>query len=276
MSKTFRTGATLGALAACALLTGPAAYAQSGQLTNTSYQEDFNDLPSTGSSTVTASTATTPGLVSNRDPLATSTGTANAGSLYSFGVAGVNPASDRALGAIVSSSIPTIQLGLRIENNTGTTLSSFDLSYIGEQYRNANSLSQSLTFDYIISSTLAPANGFVGGTYTPVSSLEFIAPATGGTGVAVDGNAPANRRNLGATSLSTASATTTSGLWGQGDFLYLRWTEVRPASGSSHGLAIDDVNLVVAIPEPGTFALALLGMGPLGVVAARRRKSAQK
>jgi hypothetical protein len=44
-------------------------------------------------------------------------------------------------------------------------------------------------------------------------------------------------------------------------------------TGFTNGLALDNVSMHVMLPEPGTFALAGLGLLPLGYMFRRRRKN---
>ncbi len=44
-------------------------------------------------------------------------------------------------------------------------------------------------------------------------------------------------------------------------------------TGFTNGLALDNVSFHAKLPEPGTFALAGLGLLPLGYMIRRRRKN---
>jgi hypothetical protein len=44
-------------------------------------------------------------------------------------------------------------------------------------------------------------------------------------------------------------------------------------TGFTNGLALDNVSFHAMLPEPGTFALAGLGLLPLGYMIRRRRKN---
>lgn len=155
-----------------------------------------------------------------------STGTSTTGSAYSFGVAGANPVSDRALGTISSNSTIS-RFGLVLVNTTGRAISQFTLSYIGEQWRNGgNTAAQDLAFEYGVGAT-----GINAGTFTAATALKFTSPTVGSTAAALDGNANANRTAI--------SATVTGLTWGAGQTLVLRWTDAND-SGNDHALAIDD------------------------------------
>jgi len=134
-------------------LAGPLSY------TGGTYSENFDTLPSTGASSVanrgpnyinptwTGATALTGWQMANPTGSATTTeyraqdgslsGSAGRG-VVSFGTTG---SSDRALGALsTSNQIPTF--GLVLTNNTSQLLTSFTLSYTGEQWRRGDAVPQ--------------------------------------------------------------------------------------------------------------------------------------
>jgi hypothetical protein len=95
-----------------------------------------------------------------------------------------------------------------------------------------------------------------GGTNTMIYGIDF-APAT-----AVDVLLPAMTTSSQFTRFSLLFATpvATSG----------RVVFDQPG-GDNFGLLLDDVRVAVAIPEPGTYALLLAGLGLMGFVVRRRR-----
>jgi hypothetical protein len=110
--------------------------------------ENFNSLAQTGTNAVWTDNSTLVGIYSNRSTFNAGTGSNNAGSLYSFGIAGTNPVTDRALGTVASGSAAPI-FGVKLTNNTGSTITSLDVSYVGEQWRdggNATPVAQTLDF----------------------------------------------------------------------------------------------------------------------------------
>ncbi len=98
--------------------------------------ENFDTLAQTGTGIVWTDNSTIPGWYSTRTTYNSGTGSSNAGALYSFGVAGTNPVTDRALGSVASSGTGTVFQAARLTNNTGATITSLDISYVGEQWRN--------------------------------------------------------------------------------------------------------------------------------------------
>jgi len=121
--------------------------------------EDFNSLAQTGTNVVWTDNSTIPGWYSSRTTYNAGTGSSNTGALYSFGVAGVNPVTDRALGSVGSSGTGTVYWAARFVNNTGATITSLDISYIGEQWRTGGSsnttpsVAQTVDFQYQVANT---------------------------------------------------------------------------------------------------------------------------
>ena len=157
--------------------------------------ENFDSLASSGTGTAWADDSTIPGWWSNRGSYNSGTGGSNTGALYSFGVAGTNPVTDRALGSVASSGTGTVFHAARLTNNTGAAITSLDISYTGEQWRNGgNAAAHMLTFQYqvaapgVVTGANLPATG-----WTTVPELSFTGPITGTIAAALDGNAPANR-----------------------------------------------------------------------------------
>jgi hypothetical protein len=208
-------------------------------------------------------------------------GTANTGSFYSFGSSG---STDRALGGLNADTLSTPQnavpapatleesqmyIGMQIVNNTGVMLTSFRLSYTGEQWRQAgnNGVGQitndRLEFQYSLdpASSVSSPNSL----YTHVSALDFDSPQTTGAISALDGNLAANRTALNSTVSNIA--------WAPGTTLFLRWVDTNypgpdAATRADNGMAIDDLSFS-AVPEPA--CLPLLGLGALLLAGFRRR-----
>ncbi|HOA75177.1 MAG TPA: PEP-CTERM sorting domain-containing protein [Phycisphaerae bacterium] len=182
-------------------------------------------------------------------------GNSGTGSMYSFGSSG---STDRALGCVSSSVIGQGRWGTRFVNNTGITLTEFTLSYVGEQWRDGGaaggSAAQTIVFGYSFDAT------DVGhGTFINVPELNFTSPVFGAaSGVALDGNAAANR---------TLISFTVTGLeWLPGTELWIRWNDP-DHDGNDHALAVDDLSFS-AVPEPAT--LGLLGLAVAGLLIRRR------
>ncbi|MFD0738929.1 nuclease [Lysobacter koreensis] len=201
--------------------------------------QDFDALPASGSAAWTNNT-TLAGWYHARTGTGTTVvannGSSNAGNLYSYGS---GAATERALGSLGSSNAAVGHLfwGVRLQNNTGAPITTLDVSYTGEQWRNSAAAAQTIAFSYLVG---APA---VTGTLaefqaagTAVPALDFTSLITGGTASALDGNLPANR---------AARSTTITGLnIPVGGEILLRWSDP-DQTGADHGLAIDDVSITV-------------------------------
>ncbi|HKG45457.1 MAG TPA: lamin tail domain-containing protein [Pyrinomonadaceae bacterium] len=203
--------------------------------------ENFDTLASTGTGLVWADNTTIAGWYSSRVTYNTGTGSSNTGALYSFGVAGTNPVTDRALGSVGSGGTGTILYGVRFVNNTGNTITSLDINYNGEQWRTGGSstatpsVAQTAEFEYqvanagVITAINTPATGWL--AHDP---LDFTSPIFGTTvGAALDGNAAANR---------TAKSSTIALTLLPGQEVWLRWRDIDHAN-NDHGLAVDDLSV---------------------------------
>lgn len=154
-------------------------------------------------------------------------GSSTSAAAYSYGP---SASSDRALGSLGGTHVAN--LGWRLINNTGQTLTQFTLTYRGEQWRVGGSANvNKLDFAYRITSTLT--TDIDGTSFTFFPGLDFTSPLTVvGSGFAVNGNLTTNS--------SERSATVTGINWPNGQMLILRWRDT-DETGSDDGLAIDDV-----------------------------------
>jgi len=204
---------------------------------DTAYTQNFDTLPSSGT-TAWTSNSTVPGWYSVRTGTGTSIvadiGTSTGGNLYSYGAAA---ASDRALGTLGSGNATAGSFfhGVRLANNTGGTITSLDVAYVGEQWRNSAAAAQTVAFSYLVGSpTVSGTLTEFQSAGTAVTNLDFTSPITGGVAGPLDGNAAANR---------TAKSFTITGLSiPNGTEIMLRWSDP-DHSGADHGLAIDDVSI---------------------------------
>jgi len=147
----------------------------------------------------------------------------------SIGNIGTTGSVDRALGSMPKTASGDLFYQVAIKNDTASPISSFVLSYTGEQWANAPSTNpDSLTLWF---SDNNPASGFV----TMGAAFTFTAPKFSATGV-LDGNLAANRKLISAT--FTPAAPT-------GNTFYLRWYD-RNDPAQDHLLAIDDLSVTPA------------------------------
>lgn len=225
--------------------------------------ENFDTLPASGSATWT-NNSTIPGWYHARTGTGTTIvandGSSNAGNLYSYGT-GTN--TDRALGSLGSgnAAVGNLFWGVRLQNNTGSTITSLDVSYTGEQWRNSAAAAQAITFSYLVGSpTVTGSLAEFQSAGVPVTNLDFTSPITGGTAGALNGNSAANRvsRSFTITGLNIPNGTE----------IMLRWSDP-DHTGTDHGLAIDDFS-VTAMGSGGPTTTSPTGVGaasPNSVVA---------
>ena len=195
----------------------------------TPYAQNFDTLAATGTNITWTDNTTLPGWYSTRLTYNAGNGGVGSGTLYSFGA---TSATERALGSVASGSTDTIYYGARLKNNTAAVITSLDVAYTGEQWRNGGNTAQhKLEFSYQISPTVT---SLTAGTWLDADSLDFTGPITGATAIALDGNAPANRVAISA-SISVTIA--------PGAEIMLRWMDINDG-GNDHGLAADDLSVV--------------------------------
>lgn len=168
-----------------------------------------------------------------------------------------------ALGVIVSA-----RYGVALTNTTGFTLQSFFVQYTGELWRFIGpEPAETIVFEYQIfaggTGALTAASG-----WTPVAGLNFTSPNTTAGVTSLNGNLAINR--------TTLSQTINDFAWGNGEELWLRWTDSSTWNGNNnsslglHKNGIDDISFSAAVPEP---RLPLLGaLGVLALLARRKRR----
>jgi len=198
--------------------------------------QNFDALPASGSATW-VNDSTLPGWFHARTGTGTTivanNGASNAGNLYSYGT-GTN--TDRALGSVGSgnAAVGNLFWGILLTNNTGSTISSLDVSYTGEQWRNSAAAAQTVSFSYLTGMGLTGSLAEFQMAGTGVAALDFTSPITGGAAAALDGNSAPNR---------TAIASTITGLSiPNGTEIMLRWSDP-DHTGADHGLSIDDFSV---------------------------------
>src|SRR5436190_5379081 len=141
---------------------------------------------------------------------------------------------------MLSSGTPVnVLTAVRFVNNTGATITSLNISYNGEEWRDggaATPVAQTTFFEYQIANagTITDANT-PGTGWTAFSSLDMTTPTftNTGSGAALDGNLPANRVAKSATVTVTINP---------GQEVWLRWRDINDA-GNDHGLAVDDLSV---------------------------------
>lgn len=224
---------------------GQATFTNSGG--NWTYTQDFNTLTTSTTAVAWADNSSVANVYGQRTGNGTTiignNGGGNGGTLYSYGT---TAATERALGSIGSSNAAagSFAYGIRIKNNTGSTIYSLQVGYVGEQWRNSAATAQTIAFSYITSSTAFASVNLSAGTTLPtgfvaVTGLDFTSPKTGGTAGSLDGNLAANRVSVSGNIIFDTP------LPADGEVI-LRWNDP-DHSGTDHGLSIDDVSLTAGL-----------------------------
>lgn len=174
-------------------------------------------------------------------------GTANGGNTFSFGT---TSATDRALGMLRSGNLIST-IGASFINNSGTLISSLQISYTGEMWRlgTSNTSADRLDFQYstnAISLTI--------GTWVDVDQLDFTSPITSGTVGKLNGNSTANRTLI--------SYEITGLTINPGETFYIRWNDFDVISADD-GLAVDDFSITAIASAADTTPPTLSTLSPL-------------
>ena len=263
---------TANLLLAAGLLAAPAVAFAAGSspapsytLTTTTYTQDFDTLANSGTSQALPAgfQIVELGTGAAADGFyAAGTGSSNAGNTYSFGAAG---STERALGSLASGGVSPIYYGGVFTNGLGGIIQSLAFEYTGEQWRAGTSTDDRLDFQFSLDATEVG-----NGTWTNIDSLDFL-PLTLTGNTALNGNLAANQRLLSGTVSGLSIA--------DGQRFGFRWVDI-DSSGSDHGLGVDNFRLTAtlaqtaAVPEPGTWAMMILGFGAVGASLRRRRAPA--
>ena len=244
------------------LLPAPPVVAQVTPTIGVPYTQNFDTLPATGSATWT-NNSTIPGWFHARTGTGTTivanNGSSNAGNLYSYGCTDANApcnvapnsTTDRALGSLGSgnAAIGNLFWGVRLQNTTGSTITSLNVSYTGEQWRNSAAAAQTVSFSYLVGSpTVTGSLAEFQAAGVAVPQLDFTSPVTGGTAGALNGNLAANRVTLthSITGLNIPNGTE----------VMLRWSDP-DHTGADHGLAIDDFSVTANGTGPAQSSLSI-------------------
>jgi autotransporter-associated beta strand protein len=150
------------------------------------------------------------------------------GATYSYGT---GSDVDRALGSVASGTTIS-SFGATFVNNTATTLTSFTLSYTGEQWRVGSAAANTLAFSYGVGVGSLSAGPFLAAT-----SLNLVSPVVTAGSSALDGNLPANQ--------VAKNATISGFFWAPGTSLTIRWADANDG-GSDDGLAVDNLTFSAA------------------------------
>jgi len=172
--------------------------------------------------------------------------------IKSFGSIGSTPAEngrERSLGSLNLSSQQRISYGVIIENNTGATITSLDVTYTGEVWRvgKTNTAKENLKVSYAVladstARQLRDREKWIGQiTTTEVPSLQFTTPSTltaiqaGQTKTKIDGNNANNQQVVTGTINLSLEA---------GQVVLIRWDDDLMTTDVDQALAIDDIKIV--------------------------------
>jgi MYXO-CTERM domain-containing protein len=172
---------------------------------------------------------------------------------------GTNGSTERALGALPTSN-QINRFGLVLVNNSLDTYGSFDLSFVGEQWRRGEpGVTNTMTFAYGLAANIDAA-------LIDVGALSFGNPnnQAAPTEVALDGNLAGNQVGV--------TGSVSGFFWDPGETLVLRWA-MSEGTGQDNGMGIDDFEFTAQIiPEPSSLALGLLALVGLASYRLYRRR----
>jgi uncharacterized repeat protein (TIGR01451 family) len=221
--------------------------------------QNFDGLTSTPATNIAwTDNSTVLGWYSTRTTFNASIGNSNTGALYDFGVAGAALVTDRALGGIGSGGTGTFYYAGCYTNNTGSVLTSVNITYNGEQWRDGGAVTpvaQTMGVEYqvaaagVITDADTPTTG-----WTAAPALDFTTPTFTNTttGVQLDGNLAANR---------TAKAASIAVSVPIGQQFWIRFRDLNDG-GNDHGIAVDDF-FITPQAAAGNAAIVPTCPGPL-------------
>jgi hypothetical protein len=172
-------------------------------------------------------------------------------------------ATDHALGSLASGTV-IAGFGTSFLNTSTDTYGSITLSFDREVWRTqSTTVDQNLSFAYGFASLGVGSTDFLSSSsMISYSALNATAPGSLGPGnTYVNGNADPY--------MAPVTATITGISWAPGDTFFIRWGDENDG-GSDAGIAIDNLSMIAAVPEPSCGLLGGLGIALLAVL---RRKS---
>jgi len=233
------------------------------------YTQSFDSLAATGSGISWTNDLTLSGWYLFRQPAATpialtaynaDTGASTSGAFVSYGA---SASSERALGGLASggsyygspaSGAVAGWFALALSNASGSAISSLNLSFNGEQWRNGgNATPQTMVLEYGYGTSFDQVTSWV----APGANFNWSSPVATATAAAVDGNGAGRLTACG------GSLNLSANPWAAGSTLWLRWVETND-SGNDHGLAIDDLAISLPLP-PAQLELTLQALDATAV-----------
>jgi len=203
------------------------------------YLQDFNTLANTGTTnnlTINGWFLNETGTsAANNGQYAAGTGSGTGGDVYSFGA---TASSERAFGTLFSGTLNST-IGAQFTNNTGSTLTALDISYIGEMWRagvtNRNAADR---LDFQLSTN---ATSLTTGTWVDYNNLDYNSSNINATAGLLNGNAAGNQTPV-SFSITGLSIPNGASFW-------IRWNEFDIAPGADDGLAIDTFSITPRIVD---------------------------
>lgn len=195
-----------------------------------------NNVNCTESAQTWTNNLTIPNCYSNRTTYFRSRGCHNSGGLHVYGP---DASTERALGARGSSSVATIEYGVRYINNTGSTITSLNISFRNEHWGNANPsvANHALnvhTFSYRVS---ASAITNLTGAYTTGPSSLNVTPVQNTDGFAGSSMTAINGNTFFVIKSGCIDVTIPNG-----SEIMLKWTETDNGN-NDHNMGIDDLTV---------------------------------
>jgi len=224
-----------------------------------SYSQNFDGLANTGTNIAWTDNSTIANWYCQKSTTGAvvydaGTGSSTTGKVYSFGS---TSSSERALGTLGSAGFGNGAHGIQLQNNSGTIVNNFQVSYTMEQWRdggNTTPAAQQIRVYYKISSTAITAlNPGANTGWTEITGLMTSSPIFTSTAGALDGNLPANKVTL--TNISASGISLNNG-----EYLMIKWEDPNH-TGNDHGLSIDDVTISWATSCNTTGSLTQVSCG---------------
>lgn len=203
-------------------------------ISNPTYTQNFNLLPSTGTSTTWTDNSTLTSWYSDKNLIYTTDGTTP--TTISLSSYGSTSNTERALGA--QGGLGTTYFALRLKNDDATqNITSLDVVFTGEQWREGT-IAGTLNFEYQVANAgaITDANSPTTG-WSAVTSLDFT-DIVHTTAQALNGNLSSNQSNKS----NAISLTATPG-----QEIWIRWKFVG-GSGARCGLGIDNITVTANYP----------------------------
>jgi hypothetical protein len=233
-------------LAAAALFAGSMQAAIIISDSGTTYTQDFNTLPSSGTNLTWANNSTISGWHRNytgtaepaRDNSVQSTGANGSGvtsTQLGFMNTGVDGNTDRSVTLRTVSYVTNVAVGAVFQNVSGSATTGFLIGYTAEQWRRSTAAACSFYFEYAVVASINEATLDIQADdlgWTRVPALEFVSPNLG-SGSGLNGSNPLFQTNFIPV---TISATVMNG-----QYLVMRWLVNDPVN--NHALGIDDVSV---------------------------------